>query len=316
VVKENEKIDQFLKGSLASSAIQNPEHMGGHYQGDMIIPGEALRGAASRPSWQRWPNGIIPYEMTSSISANHSLLILDAMRRMEQLTSVNDVPCIQFRPKTDADQIFIIIQNGSGCSAYVGYLQNITLNRTVTLMHAPPYTCMITGIIQHELLHVLGFFHEQSRPDRDEYVSIQWQNIINGTENNFAKYSEADIDTLMLPYDYGSVMHYQANGFTSNGQPTIIPIQNASAVIGQRAGMSRIDILEVQRYYGCFPTPTLTPAPTTAGPITASPTTTADPITASPTETTGPTTPSIGSIILPQTTLIVLVYHVLKAIIA
>jgi hypothetical protein len=38
---------------------------------------------------------------------------------MENLTRVNDEPCIEFRPKTDDDEIFITIQNGSGCSAYV-----------------------------------------------------------------------------------------------------------------------------------------------------------------------------------------------------
>lgn len=41
------------------------------------------------------------------------------MRQMENLTKVGDVPCIQFRPKNDNDKIFITIQNGSGCSAYV-----------------------------------------------------------------------------------------------------------------------------------------------------------------------------------------------------
>jgi hypothetical protein len=77
-----------------------------------------------------------------------------------------------------------------------------------------------------------------------------------GTQLNFDKYSEIDIDLLMTEYDYESVMHYEANAFSSNGQPTIIPTKNATAFIGQRRGMSPIDVLEVQRYYGCLATPT------------------------------------------------------------
>lgn len=161
---------------------------------------------------------------------------------------------------------------------------------------------MRTGIIQHELLHVLGsasvltvlliltcfsllfkasfmnslvptetstcLFNGKIFKMVAQEVCFSNTNIIFlslGTQSNFNKYSEIDIDLLMTEYDYESVMHYEANAFSSNGQPTIIPTKNATAFIGQRLGMSPIDVLEVQRYYGCLALPTTTTITITMG---------------------------------------------------
>ena len=65
----------------------------------------------------------------------------------------------------------------------------------------------------HELMHAAGFWHEQSRADRDDYISINWSNIQAGMEFNFLKYDLRKIDHLGAEYDTCSVMHYGAYAF-------------------------------------------------------------------------------------------------------
>jgi len=88
-------------------------------------------------------------------------------------------------------------------------------------------------------------------------------------------------------------MHYDRYAFAINSsQPTTVPLQATNATIGQRVKMSPIDILEVQRYYGCVPTASTTT--TTAG--AASTTTGATSTTAGPTSTTaGPSSTTAGA---------------------
>ena len=67
----------------------------------------------------------------------------------------------------------------------------------------------------HEFIHAIGFHHEQNRYDRDDYVKIEWQNIINELEYNFEKVNK-DWLTGDTEYDGKSIMHYKAyNGTTA-----------------------------------------------------------------------------------------------------
>ena len=58
--------------------------------------------------------------------------------------------------------------------------------------------------------HAIGFFHEQSRPDRDRFVDIVEENILAPNLFNFDKLPRSRIDSKAVPYDLRSVMHYGA----------------------------------------------------------------------------------------------------------
>ena len=74
--------------------------------------------------------------------------------------------------------------------------------------------------IYNGLLRIAGLLNEHQRKDRDSYVEIHYDNIRGGNDNkNFKQLRRTD--TMNLPYNHKSLMHYTSNSFSSNGQPTI-----------------------------------------------------------------------------------------------
>ncbi|KAJ7338784.1 hypothetical protein JRQ81_012686 [Phrynocephalus forsythii] len=113
--------------------------------------------------------------------------------------------------------------------------------------------CDRLATIEHEFLHALGFWHEQSRSDRDDYVTIMRDRIQDGREHNFNKYDDKTSDFLNVPYDYTSVMHYSKTAFRNGTEPTILTnIPAFIDVIGQRMDFSEYDIQKLSRLYNCI----------------------------------------------------------------
>lgn len=104
----------------------------------------------------------------------------------------------------------------------------------------------------HEVMHALGFFHEQSRPDRDRHVKILWWNIQDGKQRNFGSYANGVTDTLNQPYDIKSIMHYASNSFSRNGRDTIVYIKKPwIRVGGQYRKLTKIDTNQLNILYKC-----------------------------------------------------------------
>ena len=64
--------------------------------------------------------------------------------------------------------------------------------------------------------------------------------FISDKKYNFRKYNVSKIDSLGIPYDYLSVMHYSSNAYGINGLTTIIA--KSVEQLGQRIGHSLLDV--------------------------------------------------------------------------
>lgn len=67
---------------------------------------------------------------------------------------------------------------------------------------------MQLNIVVHEVVHALGLFHEQMRPEHDDHITVLWDNIHPDMLANFDKVATSVVDDRGIQYDYTSVMQY------------------------------------------------------------------------------------------------------------
>jgi len=91
-----------------------------------------------------------------------------------------------------------------------------------------------------------------SSPDRDNFVTIQTQNINPSAISNFRATSSSSYWNFGTTYDYNSIMHYGNKAFSRNGGYTMITKdQRYFSKIGQRNGLSVGDIARINNMYKC-----------------------------------------------------------------
>ncbi|XP_028402560.1 zinc metalloproteinase nas-15-like [Dendronephthya gigantea] len=238
----------------------------------------------------RWPGGLVPYKIDSTFLRDHKSNTQQLEAAKAEYASKTCIKLEELPPGRQSYHVNLI--SDSGCYSYIGRLSGISgfsQSQDISI----GIGCNFKSTIVHEFLHALGFWHEQSRPDRDDYVTILWQNIRRGVENNFQKHGSEKTTNLGVEYDYESVMHYGRTAFSVNGQPTIVRKDDPEGALGQRTygGLSAKDAEEINIFYNCKTPGTTAPPPAT--PSTTPPTT---PSTSPPTtpSTSPPTTPSIS----------------------
>ncbi len=211
-------------------------------EGDILVRINEPEGTFDN---NQWSNKRVPYTFHSNVSETNKDRAIAAMEEIEAISGT----IVDFRPR-------------NGESNYVRFVSHASLNNSQVGMKGGRQDINIVSwsskfVIVHECLHALGFWHEQSRPDRDSFVTIHLDRIPSDKEHNFDKKSSADV---YGPYDFDSVMHYGQCAFSqcsscssnpTNCRTITVKSPNTSKQnsIGQRSRLSDLDKLTVSMLY-------------------------------------------------------------------
>ena len=103
----------------------------------------------------------------------------------------------------------------------------------------------------HEIGHLLGFFHEHNRPDRDNFIDIAWENVATGKTHQFGIRDRAITVSFGSPYDFGSIMQYPLDYYSKDGSHTMVKKVEYNGPIGKNTKPSQTDIQQLRYLYGC-----------------------------------------------------------------
>lgn len=203
------------------------------FEGDIVLGRESmLEGFGISTPGMLWPGAQIPFRIESGDQA----VIDAAVAEWHAKTPIRLVPF-----DSTVHTHFVIFRQTAGESSSEVGRQPVT-PQVIQLASGGS-----AGVAMHEIGHAAGLWHEHTRPDRDQSITVHINNV-ELSARKFFKVRTADGSTFGQPYDYGSIMHYESTAYTVNGLATITP-KRTGAVIGQRAHLSNGDIAAINAMY-------------------------------------------------------------------
>lgn len=218
------------------------------YQGDIILGRvadlEREQSLGLRPestftvftSTRVWPGGVVPYEIDPAMPNQQR--VTDAVNYFSQNTPLRWQPhageanYVFFRRTTIGDGV---------CSSSVGMVGGQQFINTDDLCTA--------NTLVHEMGHTIGFYHEQERQDRNQFVTVVYENI---DKNRVGNYNLSSSEQDVGFYDFASHMHYAATSFSRDGDVTIQTVP-AGIPLSEPPFFSAGDLDTLQRMYGSPP---------------------------------------------------------------
>ncbi|MFI5118141.1 MAG: choice-of-anchor D domain-containing protein [Terriglobales bacterium] len=227
------------------------------YQGDIVLdnvqespnPHGGIYGVGIAYSKYLWPKVGSVYQVPYIIDpASGAVANINSAISQFNSTFAGVIQFVAHTTETDYVDFNLDPNNNSGvCESYEGRVGG---EQFATGAGGTQNPCAVATIL-HEMGHIVGVWHEQSRSDRDTYVNVNYGAVIKASRSNFDQL--LDNDQSLTFYDYASIMEYPAFSFSRNGEPCIetvpagIPLSNSS-------GYTASDIDGIDRLHGAIPT--------------------------------------------------------------
>jgi hypothetical protein len=207
--------------------------------GDTVIgrlpPGtNQVSGLTETHTTRFWKSNEIAYGIDDSVKDKTG--IMAAIELLQSRTNV------RFIPYTNQEDAIAFTAGKENCMSALGRIGGIQP------IYLEPHCGKIE--IAHEVMHALGFVHEQSRTDRDQFVNILWENIRAPFQSQFAMVPAPLMDVYGdTAFDPTSIMMYDPHIFSVAPERPTMELKNGAPIEISPNGLSDTDVRRVNRLY-------------------------------------------------------------------
>ncbi|MGJ5813754.1 M12 family metallopeptidase [Paludibaculum fermentans] len=196
-----------------------------------------------------YSNGTWPVDAVTHVAKVPYVVLSGTTSMTTAISQFNTIfsGLIQFVPRAaEADYVAIDLNSADHSRSCFA-----TLGRTGGQQDLQGSIDCDVATLLHEMGHSIGLYHEHQRPDFSSFITFNQANL--DIPLLFGNFGAQTLNARNVGlYDYASIMHYGAAGFSKNNQMVLETIP-AGMPIGEATTFSAGDIDTVKRIYGTAP---------------------------------------------------------------